>query len=123
VAIAIASGFVGQYEPDAAPMVLGCAMLIFMPVLLILYFFTPAALMATMITGRISAGFQFGELYALIRRNLMNYILAIVIYILANMIGQFGVIVFCIGVLFTAFWSLVITTYAMAEVFRLDRGR
>ena len=45
--------------------------------------------------------------------------LAIVVYLIARFIGGFGIMLLCIGVVFTAFWSFLITTHAFAQVYRL----
>ena len=43
-------------------------------------------------------GFEIGQNIAFIRRNLLNYVLAIVLYFIGSFLAQFGVILCCIGV-------------------------
>jgi hypothetical protein len=50
-------------------------------------------------------------------------VLAIVVYLIARMLGGFGIILFCVGVVFTGFWSFLITTHAFAQVYRLATQR
>ncbi|HVT44362.1 MAG TPA: DUF4013 domain-containing protein, partial [Thermoanaerobaculia bacterium] len=80
----------------------------------------PAALLRVITLRRFSAAFEFQQIYDFIRRNFVNYLLAIVTYLVANFAAQFGVILCCIGVIFTGFWSLVVTMYGFAQVCRLD---
>ena len=53
-----------------------------------------------------SAHFQFGEIWDFIRANLGDYLLAILIYVVASIIAGFGIIACGIGVLFTSFWVI-----------------
>jgi hypothetical protein len=39
------------------------------------------------------------------------------------MIVPFGIILLCVGVFFTSFWSLVVAGYAFAQAWRLAPGR
>jgi len=32
----------------------------------------------------------------------------------------FGMILFCIGIVFTAFWAMVVATYGFAQAYRLS---
>jgi hypothetical protein len=47
----------------------------------------------------------------------------VVVYLIARFLGGFGVALLCIGVIFTGFWSFLITTHAFAQVYRLSSGR
>lgn len=113
----------GEHNSDIAGGFMGCGFLFVFPLMLVLWFFLPLAMGAVMVTGRVGAAFDFANLFALLKRQIMPYLLAIVVHILAQMIGQFGVILLCIGVIFTAFWSLLISTYAIAQVFRIDMAQ
>lgn len=121
IALAIMGGFIEPESPLPALMV-GCFILLLMPLILVIYLFLPAALVRVAATGEMSSAFEFRELWAFVRRNATNYFLAIVIYIIANAAGQLGVALLCVGALFTMFWSWVVAAYAFAEVYRLDHG-
>jgi len=95
---------------------LGC--LIFFLVLAVALFL-PAALIRIAATGNMSEGFNFSGNLAFIKANLSNYLLALVVQLLANFISQFGVILFCVGIVFTAFWGVCVGAYAFADAYRL----
>jgi hypothetical protein len=82
--------------------------------------FIPAALLLAVMRQRASAAFEFGTIFRFVRVNLMNYVLAIIVYLIANTLSQFGVALLCIGIFFTVFLSMVITTWAFAETYRLS---
>lgn len=118
----IAAGAIDS-EGALAGLIMTCGMMLFFPLVLIIYLVLPAALLRVIVSGQISAAFELKEIIAFIRRNFLNYFLSIAVYIIANTVAQFGVILLCIGVIFTAFWSMVVTAYSFAETYRLDRGR
>lgn len=121
VVVAIAAG-AADPEGPLAPLVLGCFVMLMLPFIFAIYFFLPAAIIRAAVTGEMSAAFEFRALWQFVRRNFGNYMLAIVIHIIANAASQFGVALLCVGMIFTTFWSWVVSTYAFAEVRRLDRG-
>ncbi|MGA7617591.1 MAG: DUF4013 domain-containing protein [Thermoanaerobaculia bacterium] len=88
------------------------------PIVLIVYVTMPAALIRVVVTRRFSAAFEFGRVWDLIRFNAINYLLTIATYIIASFVGQLGFLLCCIGVFFTSFWGLVVTTHAMAQTYR-----
>lgn len=98
--------------------VLSC---LFVPIMLAVIFFLPASLLFAALERRFSAGFEFRRIWPFIKTNIGNYLLAVVIYLIARMIGGLGIFFLCIGVIFTAFWAFTITTYAFAEVYRLRK--
>lgn len=106
---------------QAAGLFSGCVLVIIIPIALALMLLLPVALTATAVTGSLAAAFDIPEILRFIRRNFINYILAIVIYMVANFVAQFGVILLCVGALFTSFLHSVISTWAFAETWRLDR--
>lgn len=81
----------------------------------------PAAILLVVMRRSFAAGFDFATIFRYIRENLANYVLALAIYLITGFIAQFGVILLCIGVLFTSFWALVASTYAFGEGYRYSR--
>jgi hypothetical protein len=69
---------------------------------------------------RFGAGFEFARIWAFLRANVANYLLAVVVYIVASFLAQFGIILLCIGVFFTSFWAYVVGAYAVAQTYRLS---
>lgn len=101
----------------------GCLSCLFVPLALAMIFFMPASLLFAAIEQRFGAAFEFGRLWAFIRPNIGNYLLAVVVYLIARFLGGFGIALLCIGVIFTGFWSFLITTHAFAQVYRLSSNR
>lgn len=93
------------------------------PLSLAVTIFLPAALLVTVVERRFGAAFEFGRIWAFIKANIGDYLLAIVIYFVARFLAGFGIVLLCIGVIFTAFWALLITTYAFAQVYRRAQVR
>jgi hypothetical protein len=101
----------------------GCVSCLFVPLSLAVMVFMPASLLFAIVEQRFSAAFEYARIWAFIRANIGNYLLAVVVYLIARFIGGFGVILLCIGVIFTGFWSMLITAHAFAQVYRLALKR
>ena len=97
--------------------------LLMFPVGLAYSIWLPGALLMTAVERKFSAGFEFGRIWSLISNNLANYLLAFVVLLIARFGTSLGLILFCIGVFFTAFWAMTIGTYAFAQAYRLSRQR
>lgn len=97
----------------------GCISCLFVPVTLAVAFFLPASLLFVAVEQRFNAAFELGRIWPFLKQNIGNYLLAIVVYLIARFIGGFGIMLFCIGVIFTAFWSFLITAHGFAQVYRL----
>ncbi len=82
--------------------------------------YLPAALTRHALTRRFATGFEFRENVDFIRRNLLNYALALVLYMLASFVAQFGVLACCIGVFPVSFWALCVFGWALGETARRD---
>jgi hypothetical protein len=127
--VALMAGGMSSASRDAAEAVgplaglgflAGYGLLIVGMVALLVYF--PAALTRLALSERFSAAFEFQANLAFIRRNLMNYALAIVFYLVAQFLSQFGVLLCCVGVLPMGFWSLCVFGFALGETARLGPG-
>ena len=92
-----------------------------MPLSLVVIVFAPASLLFAVVEQRFSAAFEFGRMWAFISDNVGNYLLAVVVYMIARFLGSFGVALLCIGVIFTGFWSFLITAHGFAQVYRLSQ--
>jgi hypothetical protein len=100
-------GFMGLY-----------ALLLVAGLALTVYF--PAACVRMIVRDSFSEGFAFAANFAFIRANLGNYLLSVVAYLVANFLSQFGVILCCVGVFVTAFWSYLVLGHAIGETVRLN---
>lgn len=101
----------------------GFASCLIAPISLAISLWMPGALLFAVMEQRFGAAFEFARIWAFIRENLGNYLLAFVVYLLARFIAGFGVVLCCIGVVFTVFWQMLISAYAYAEAWRLARTR
>ncbi|HEX8152298.1 MAG TPA: DUF4013 domain-containing protein [Thermoanaerobaculia bacterium] len=97
----------------------GCVWCLMVPLAIGMTLWLPAAGLRVVMTGRFGAAFEFGAIWALIKNNIGNYLLAVVVGIIARFLGGFGVILFCIGVVFTGFWAFLVQTHALAQVWKL----
>lgn len=101
----------------------GCLSCLIVPLSLLVLFFMPASLLFAAVEQRFGAAFEFGRIWPFIRENVGNYLLAIVVYLIARFIGGFGFVLLCIGIIFTGFWSILITAHAFGQVYRLAPRR
>lgn len=91
---------------------------------IILAVLSPAIIVRYAITGSFGSCFQFGQLISFITSNLGNYVIAILIAIVANLIGQLGIIACGIGVFLTSFYAMLVISHIFGQVYRqaVQRG-
>lgn len=82
--------------------------------------YLPSAVARMTLYQRLGAGFEFKENLALIKRNPANYGIALLIILLTHFVSQLGVILCCVGVFATSFWSVCVLGWVMGEVVRRD---
>lgn len=121
--IMVPAGILGSIDNEGAAaasgLMSGALVCLFVPISLAITFFMPAMLLFAAVEQRFGAAFEFGRIWPFIRQNIGNYVLAIVVYLIARFIGGFGIMLLCIGVVFTGFWSFLITAHGFAQVYRL----
>jgi hypothetical protein len=103
--------------------VAACALCLIFPLGLAMALWTPGALTFAVVERRFGAAFEFGQIFAFIKGNIGNYLLAFVVSLVVRMIVPFGMILLFVGIFFTGFWSLVVSAYAFAESWRLAPSR
>jgi hypothetical protein len=81
--------------------------------------YLPAALARTAARGRMADGFDWRANVDFIRANLGNYLLALVVYLVAAFVAQLGILLCCVGLFPTVFWSHVTGAVAIGEAARL----
>jgi hypothetical protein len=94
-----------------------------MVVSLALAVYLPAALARAALRGTVADGFAWREVVAFITANLGNYLLALVIYLLASFVAQFAIVLCCVGIFPAAFWSYLVLAVALGQVVRLSPVR
>ena len=79
-----------------------------------------AALARFVMLDRLSAGFEVRENLAFIRRNVTNYGMALLLYLLASFAAQLGIVLCCVGFFPASFWAFCILCWGLGEVVRRD---
>jgi hypothetical protein len=127
VMVMVPLGFLGALENDGLSALgsglTGCVACLMFPLSLLVMFFLPGSLLFAAAEQRFSAGFEFGRIWPFIKANFANYLLAVVVYLIARFVGGLGVFLLCVGVIFTAFWAFLITAHAFGQVYRAARTR
>jgi hypothetical protein len=101
----------------------GFASCLIAPISILVSFWIPGALLFAIVERRFGAAFELGRIWAFIRDNLANYLLAFLVYFISRFVAGAGVILCCIGVIFTVFLQMLISSYAYGEAWRLARKR
>jgi hypothetical protein len=89
-------------------------------VMLALSVYVPAALARFVVLERMSAGFEVRENLDFIRRNLGNYAMTLLLYLLASFAAQLGIVLCCVGFFPASFWAFCILCWGLGEVVRRD---
>lgn len=121
IPMAMADSFDNEGLSNVAGGMAGCVWCLMVPISLAMSFFMPAALMRVVLTQRFGAAFEIGSIWQFIKANIGNYLLAFVVALVARFLGGLGFILLCVGVFFTGFWALVVTTHAYAQVWRFEQ--
>ena len=127
IAVIVPSALLEMVDDEVARNIGGCALgtvtclLVFASFAFM--FFLPASLLKAAVEQRFGAAFEFAEIWAFIKDNIGNYLLAIVITLVARFVADFGILLLCIGIIFTNFWAWCVITYSFAEVYRLSARR
>ena len=122
VPVFVASGSGKASDALAAVSALGIVALygIIMLVSLAMALYMPAALARAAQRGTVSDGFAWRENLVFITANLANYALALVSYLLAGFLAQFGFLLCCVGIFPAAFWSYLVLASALGQTVRLS---
>lgn len=76
----------------------------------------PAGIIKYGQTDEFGSFFRFGELFRFIGDNLANYVVALLLSLVAGLVAGLGVIVCVIGLFFTQFWSTLVTSHLFGQV-------
>jgi hypothetical protein len=125
--LALAAGGAAASSHDApdtlrmmAVLVMLAGYVLFTLVGIALLLYLPAAILRFILQDRVAAAFDYRQNVLFIKRNLGNYGLALVTFLAASFLAQFGIILFCIGIFPASFWSSAVFGYVMGEVARRD---
>lgn len=124
--VMIPAGILGALDNEGPQVIgglmMGCLTCLIVPASLVVLVLMPASLLFAIVEQRFGAAFELGRLWAFIKANVGNYLLAVVVYLIARFLSGFGIALLCIGVIFTGFWSFLITAHGFAQVYRLSVG-
>lgn len=123
VPAALMSAVQNEHTRDLGGGLFGCAACLMVPLGLAVTFFMPASFLMVVTQRRFGAAFELANIWSFIRDNIGNYLLSLAIYFVARFLAGFGIILLCIGIIFTEFWSLVVSSYAFAQTWRLAPRR
>ena len=120
--IAIPAMIAGASEQDsirdAGGAIFGCAQCIVSMLGFVVSLLLPAAMLMVITTRRLGAAFDLKRIWAFISANIGNYVLALLTQIIASVLSVAGIMLFCIGIIFTQFWASVVTAYAFGQLYR-----
>lgn len=84
-------------------------------------FLIPAATIRYIQEGNLGAALQFGAVINFIRENLSNYLVAILIIIVAQLVAQaIGSLVCGVGIIVSAVWATMVTGHLYGQLAQLD---
>jgi hypothetical protein len=89
---------------------------------LLVAIFLPAATINYALHGDFASFFRFGQIWDFIRRNAGNYIIALLLSIVAALVASLGVIACGVGVFFTGFWAALVTAHLLGQVKATESG-
>jgi hypothetical protein len=116
VSAAVSDSGAGDLQGLALVCVMGCACLsvLWSIAVAVLY---PAAQLQYVLEGRFGAFFNLRAIWGFIRANLGNYIMALLLTIVAGLISGFGIILCGIGLFFTSFWQMLVAPHLVGQVY------
>lgn len=119
--IVIPAAVAGGHDSELPPPALTALVCLVLPLCLLIMIVLPVALVHAAVTNRFGAAFEIGKIVGFIKANFVNYLLAIVVYFVAHTLSQVGIVLFCVGVVFTSFLGTVMAAYAFADAYRLGK--
>lgn len=115
IVTAISTGQSGEAQGFAQVCFLGLQCLIWIWSMLI-GLWMPAATIRFAREGRFAAMFEVGTLWTFIRTNVGDYIIAVLVSLLAQIVAGFGLILCIIGVFLTALWAMLVQAHLYGQI-------
>jgi hypothetical protein len=103
------SGALAAENQDLATVLLACFNCLTVLWSLVLGIAAPAILARYAEVGQFMAGFQFSELFSFISANVGSYVVVLLLMWDVALIASLGVILCVVGIIFTQFWSYLVT--------------
>ena len=113
------TGYEGDFQGAVAPVWLCVTSLSCLSGLygLFLGIVTPAAMTQYADSGDFGALFRVGQIFKYITSNLGPYVIALLLGLVAAFIASFGFVLCVIGVVFTAFWAMLVANFLLGQVY------
>jgi len=73
--------------------------------------------------NQLSIFWDFRGNFDFISKNIANYVIALLLAWVASLVASFGVILCVVGVLFTSFWSYLVSAYLFGQLWRQSQGQ
>ncbi len=110
----------GQADIDEGVLtaIMSCFYCLILIVGLLIGIVLPAGIIRYVQFETFGSAFQFGEIFNFIKNNIGNYIIAILLIFVAQLLAQFGVILCVVGVFFTFFWSMLVQANLYGQLAR-----
>ncbi len=128
ILIACCAGVVGALPsmskdvPSAVQYVAMCLNCLQSLVSLVLGLIQPAAMTRfAMSANQVSVYWDFAGNFNFITKNLSNYLIAVIVAIVASFIGLFGIILCGVGLPFTLFWAGLVAAFLYGELWRVHQ--
>ncbi len=78
----------------------------------------PAAMTLYAVRDEFAAFFRVGEIVYYVKENLGNYVVALLLIIVASFAAGLGMILCFVGVIFTQFWANLVNSHLLGQVYR-----
>ncbi len=78
----------------------------------------PAAIIRYAEYGTLGSAFQFREIFNFIKNNIGDYVIVVLLSWVAGLIAALGLILCIVGVIFTGFWSTLVTANLYGQLAR-----
>jgi hypothetical protein len=98
-------------------------MLVLVPLGFAIAVWVPAAILHAAVKRDFRAAFDFRTIAAFLKNNAINYILAYLDWLVARMVAPVGLILCCVGVFVTSFWSMAVGAHALAQAYKLSENK
>lgn len=113
----IVFSWTGSSVENAAELLLLCLSCLAALYAILLALATPGIMVKFSETGQISSGIAFTEVFSFTRANLSNALIAVIVVIVVQFFASLAGALLCgIGLLFTAFWALLVQSHLYAQV-------
>lgn len=113
-------GAASSVESESGAGALGLLMLCFMPLFLLVTLggslLSYSALLRYAATGQLNEAFKFGAVVAGVRNHLGDWLMLLVVAILAGVVSGLGMVACGVGVLFTSFYAQCVLGHALGQM-------